>query len=300
LLQEQPVDFGERLEVISSKLACLSLDLEADLRCPDERIRLLDEDAKLEAFLSLMARVAVPFTCFTVMSIAAKYADRLAILGQRTQVEFAVHSFSHDRSRPATADEVERSWDAYCRLWNTEPWGYRAPNCLIDEGGIARLMERGFRYDSSITPSIRFDQYGYNNLGYSRSPFRFKRDGRSLLEFPIACLALSRLPFTLSYIKLFGFPAYRLASAIMPLPRIVATYFHAYDLYADEIADNIPGWKRHAHRRNASRGTIFLANAIGLLKRRGYQFVTMRQLAASLEADTSLSVVTLPSSGTES
>jgi peptidoglycan/xylan/chitin deacetylase (PgdA/CDA1 family) len=281
---------GDSDATAGPRLAALTLDLEPDLRCPEGRIRLLDDDDRFAGFLALLADAAVPLTCFTVMSIAPRYADRLAVLARKAAVEFAVHSFSHDPANPATGDELRRSWDAFGELWNREPLGYRAPNCLIDDGGIARLIDQGFRYDSSITPSVRFDSYGYNRLGYARTPFAFTDGERQLVELPIACLAGIRLPFVLSYIKLLGFATYRAASAVLPLPAVAVTYFHPYDLYAAEIADRIPGWKRRAHLRNAAGAPALLRQAIGLLQARGYRFVAMSDLAAHAERSPALPV----------
>jgi peptidoglycan/xylan/chitin deacetylase (PgdA/CDA1 family) len=276
------------------KVACLTLDLEPDLRAPDRRVRLLDDDSKLEWLLGLLRKEAVPLTCFTVMSLGERYADRLTVLSQSADIEFAVHSFSHDTSQPASAYEVERSWDAYCNLFNVPPRGYRSPNCLIDDAGIERLARQGFQYDSSIVPSVRFDEYGYNNWSYGRMPFRFNVDGRSIIEFPVACLKAVRLPLIFSYAKLLGMPAYRLATTVLPLPDIAVTFFHPYDLYAAEIAGRIPGWKRYAHLRNARRAPDMLAELIALFKRRGYSFAKLGDLAQSFQADASLPVKSIP------
>jgi len=272
------------------KIACLTLDLEPDLRAPDGRVRLLDDDTKLEWLLGLLKREAVPLTCFTVMSLGERYADRLRAL-VREDIEFAVHSFSHDRSQPASDYEVRRSWDVYGNLFNAPPRGYRSPNCLIDYAGLARLARQGFQYDSSIVPSVRFDEYGYNNLSYGRAPFRFQFGAESIIEFPVACLAGVRVPLVFSYAKLFGISVYRLASAILPLPDIAVTFFHPYDLYAGEIADHIPGWKRYAHLRNAHRAPLLLTQLITLFKRRGYHFAKVGDLATGFADDTSLPVV---------
>ena len=120
------------------KIACLTLDLEPDLRAPDGRVRLFEDDGKIEWLLALLKREAVPLTCFTVMSMAERYADRLKALALEADIEFAVHSFSHDRSQPASAYEVQRSWEVFCDLFNVQPRGYRTPNCLIDHAGLGR------------------------------------------------------------------------------------------------------------------------------------------------------------------
>jgi peptidoglycan/xylan/chitin deacetylase (PgdA/CDA1 family) len=277
-----------------AKVACLTLDLEPDLRAPDGRVRLLDDDAKLEWLLALLKREAVPLTSFTVMSMAERYPDRLQALAREADIEFAVHSYSHDRANPASDYEVERSWDVFGKLFNAPPQGYRAPNCLIDHAGIARLARRGFEYDSSIVPSVRFDEYGYNNLSYGRTPFRFEVDGRGIIEFPVACLAGVRVPLIFSYAKVFGVAAYRLASAVLPLPDVAVTFFHPYDLYAGEIADNIPGWKRYAHLRNAGRAPLLLERLIAMFKWQGYRFAKLGDVAQRLETDATLPVKPIP------
>lgn len=262
------------------RFACLTVDMEPDLRCPDRRIRLLDEDRRLEALTSLLTRENVPLTSFTLMMDAKRHFERLQTMAANATVEFAVHSYSHDVSNPASEDEVRRSAEAFEDLWNAKPLGYRTPNCLINDRGIDTLARHGFLYDSSIVPSIRSDKYAYNNLRFGRMPFRCTGPGGTILELPVACLGGVRVPFIFSYVKLLGLSAYRAALEVFPLPDVVVTYFHPYDLYAGEIAHNVAGWKRYAHQRNGSRGMELLAEVIALLKERGYEFILMRDLAA--------------------
>ncbi len=264
---------------MTQKIACLSIDMEPDLGCPDQQIRLLDEDSKLEALSSLLRRYHVPLTAFVVMKHARRYADRLNALTRTSEVELAVHSYSHNQAEPASATEIDRSWDEFCAVWNCEPRGYRSPNCLIDSGGLQRLAARGFQYDSSVTPSIRLDRYGYNHLHLPRMPFVVEGAQHKILELPIACLRGVPIPFILSYVKLLGLGAYRLATPFTPLPDVVACYFHPYDLYVAEIADGIKGWKRHAHLRNSANAMNLLEGMIKMLAEQGYRFVLMRDLA---------------------
>ena len=256
--------------------------MEPDLRDPEKRIRLLDDDNRLQRLASMLREHDVPLTCFTVMSAAPRYFDRLNALASVTRVEFAVHSFSHDTANPASEREVKQAAQTYRELWNIDPRGYRAPNCLIDAHGIDNLVREGFVYDSSIVPSVRFDGYAYNNVGYKRDPFRFIGPNGSIVELPIACLGGMRLPLVFSYVKLLGLGTYRAAMNVFPLPDVVVTYFHPYDLYVDEIARYIPGWKQYAHRRNARNAEAMLEHVIVLLKSQGYQFILMEELAASL------------------
>lgn len=271
---------------MSKQVACLSLDLEPDLRDPSQRIRLLDDDSRLQALIALLKRENIPLTIFTVMKHAGQYLDRLNALARETSVEYAVHSYSHDTENPASEYEIRSSYATFGELWNAPPLGYRSPNCLIDVRGIDLLAREGFLYDSSIVPSLRPDRYSYNNLGYPREPFRFKGPSGELLEFPIATLGGLRLPVVFSYVKLLGLPAYKAAFNVFPLPNVVVTYFHAYDLYVGEIAQHTHGWKRLAHMRNAANATTMLSQLISTLKARGYTFATMKDVAARLKDET--------------
>jgi len=258
--------------------------MEPDIHDPSGRIRLLDDDARMQNLVELLRREDVPLTVFTVMTHARQYLDRLKALARESKVEFAVHSFNHDTANPASEYEIRRSYETFGELWNAAPLGYRSPNCLIDEQGIARLAEHGFLYDSSIVPSLRPDRFGYNNLGFGREPFRFDAPSGEILEFPIACLGGIRLPLIFSYVKLLGFSTYEAALQMFPLPNVVVTYFHPFDLYINDVAQNIHGWKRAAHRRNASRALEILAQLIATLKRRGYTFALMKDVANDLHS----------------
>jgi peptidoglycan/xylan/chitin deacetylase (PgdA/CDA1 family) len=276
-----------------AKIACLSIDMELDLYCPDKRIRLLEEGTRLATFCSLLQRHNVPLTCFVVMQHATRYADALARLASATQTEFAVHSYSHDQDCPATVDEVRRSWDAYCDIWNLEPRGYRSPNCLIDTEGLRNLADRGFLYDSSVTPSVRIDKYGYNNWHLPTEPFWFTSRERRILELPVGCFGGVRLPLALSYMKLLGLRAMRAASTCLSLPEVAVIYFHPHDLYINEISHHIHGWKKFAHLRNARNGFRMLEGVIAMLKERGYQFTLMERAAEQMKGRSMLTLSSL-------
>ncbi len=267
---------------LGERIACLTVDVEPDLRCPEQRIRLLDEDARMQALAELLRAYDVPLTMFVVTSHARRYAERLNALARALPAaEFALHSHTHDTRHPCSKEEIESAVDAYGELWNSKPAGYRAPNCLIDDEGMERLIRAGFLYDSSIVPSVRMDAHRYNHLRMPREPFRFSSPSGELLELPIACFGGIRLPLAFSYIKLLGFGAYRAAAAAFSLPNTVVTYFHFYDLYAGEIAHNIRGWKRYAHSRNGRNGLRLLRDVIAFLKQHGYRFALMRDCAQS-------------------
>jgi hypothetical protein len=269
---------------LNRKIACLSVDVEPDLHCPGGRTRLFEDERRLDALAATLRRHDVPMTCFVVMKHARAYKDALQWLAGTVNLELAVHSYSHDQQAPATAREAVQSWDAYCETWNRAPRGYRSPNCLIDTNGIHNLAAQGFLYDSSVTPSLRLDRYGYSNLHLPTEPFYVQAATRRIIEFPIACLSGVRLPLALSYAKLIGSRAIRAATTLFALPKVLTIYFHPYDLYAADIAGNIPGWKRYAHLRNGNGGLRILEEMVSMIKNRGYDFMLMEEAAKHVEA----------------
>jgi hypothetical protein len=280
------------------KLACFSIDVEPDLGCAGGDIRLFEDESKMTRLVRLFQAENIPLTCFTVMESALRYRRQLAELSKTLDAEFAVHSFSHDTQNPTSKDELARSWEAFGEIWNAAPLGYRAPVGRIDERGLERVAEQGYAYDSSVIPTIRPDGYGYNNTRFGRTPFQYQcTGGGSLLELPIACLAGSRMPFVLSWVKLAGLRSYEAALGFFPLPNSVVTYFHPYDLYIKEVVHNIPGWKRHAHLRNAEIAWDILSGMIRILRERGYCFILMRDLARVSSADPQLRRYGAPKTG---
>lgn len=263
---------------VTERLACLTLDVEPD-EPGDAAIRLFDEPDRFGWFRDLLQDAGAPLTAFIVMQHAKRYAPALERLAACVPVEFAVHSFSHDRACTASPDEVCRARDRFAEIWRKPPEGYRAPYGLIDGNGLRTLMREGFVYDSSIFPTLRLDEFGYNNLGYPRTPFVFSEGARTLVEVPVAALRGCRLIYSLSFVKLFGPGTMHRLVNLFPLPEITVIDLHPYDLYADQIADGFKSWKRWAHLRNAGRAPEILRQMIGALRMQGYRFVSVADVA---------------------
>jgi peptidoglycan/xylan/chitin deacetylase (PgdA/CDA1 family) len=268
---------------VIDRLACLTLDVE-----PDERehaaIRLFDEPQRFGWFRDILRDAGAPLTAFVVMRYADRYAAALARLAAAIPVELAVHSYSHDPARTASADEVRRARDIHAALWGSGPRGYRAPYGLIDVEGIRTLISEGFQYDSSIFPTFRPDEFGYNHLRYPRTPFVFNDGIRELLEVPVAALAGCRLIYSLSFVKLFGHGVYRNLMHVFPLPDVAVIDLHPYDFYADQVAQGFRWWKRAAHLRNATNAPRLFATMIETLLEQGYRFVTVSEVANLLSS----------------
>ncbi|MHB8370650.1 MAG: DUF3473 domain-containing protein [Leptospirales bacterium] len=265
---------------MNTKIACISIDVEKDPGRPGQVPLLFSDNDKLNRLINLFSFNSLPLTAFVVMGEASLFKEGLGIIAESCDVELGVHSYSHDQRHSATNDEIHRSFECFRELWGYPPLGYRAPNTLIDHDGLSNLLECGFYYDSSIVPSIRFDEYGYNNIHYPRTPFIFEKNGKRLVELPVATLAGIRLPLTFSYLKLLGFQTYRALSSLMPLPNQICIYLHPYDLYTHECDWGFQkSWKRLAHLHNSYKAFDILEKLIAMLIEREYQFVTMSTLA---------------------
>jgi len=263
---------------LSKRIACITLDIESDLLDKSGRIRMFDSADLMRQYSSIVQKHDIKVTAFLVTSLIEKYSTEIGLLSQTIPIEFGVHSHSHERRMKYFANEVSSSAVAYENFFGVKPIGYRAPNGLINREGIVSLIENQFKYDASIFPSIRMDEYGYSNLHLPNKPFRFIHSGNEIIELPAACLDIIRLVFSMSYVKLLGLDIYKTLMRFFPLPDVVILDSHPYDYYINRIAGNLHGWKRYAHLRNCDKAFEVFEATVTLLKEKGYEFMLMSEL----------------------
>jgi peptidoglycan/xylan/chitin deacetylase (PgdA/CDA1 family) len=263
---------------LSKRIACITLDIESDLLDKSGRIRMFDSADLMRQYSSIVQKHDIKVTAFLVTSLIEKYSTEIGLLSQTIPIEFGVHSHSHERRMKYFANEVSSSAVAYENFFGVKPIGYRAPNGLINREGIVSLIENQFKYDASIFPSIRMDEYGYSNLHLPNKPFRFVHSGNEIIELPAACLDIIRLVFSMSYVKLLGLDIYKTLMRFFPLPDVVILDSHPYDYYINRIAGNLHGWKRYAHLRNCDKAFEVFEAIVALLKEKGYEFMLMSEL----------------------
>lgn len=266
------------------KYACLSIDVEVDPGRKNLVPLLFSDSTKLTYLKEVLQRNSVPLTAFVVMRDVNLFKGGLDDLCENIEIELGTHSYSHIQKVSASKEEVDRSFEAFSKTWGYPPLGYRAPNTLINHFGLKNLIKKGYYYDGSIVPSMRFDEFHYNNWSYPRTPFKFIHDGNELIELPVATMAGIRIPLIFSYVKLFGLNAYKAISHVFPFPEQVVLYFHPYDLYPSECKDGfVKPWKRFAHLRNSGKEFKILDELIKYLLKSGYKFITMGELAKSVK-----------------
>jgi peptidoglycan/xylan/chitin deacetylase (PgdA/CDA1 family) len=263
---------------MSRRIACLTLDVEADFEDPDGRIRMFEDEALLSQYVRLIERAGAKITAFLVTSLLDRYGDRCLRLGELIPVEFEIHSHAHDLRDPCSRADIEAAMVAFRGFAGRDPIGYRAPVGKLTREGLDALLDLGFRYDSSIYPSLRPGRWGHNNLHLSVAPFRITRGEKSIIEVPFATLSGVRLDFSLSYVKVLGWRAYELLLKAFPLPDHIAVLTHPYDHYVHRLPYEVAGYEGRLLRRNASAAFELLEKMLRFLREKGYEFALLSDL----------------------
>lgn len=149
-----------------------------------------------DRLLDLLARFGARGTFFTLGWVAERrpaLVRRIVAAGH----ELGSHGWWHWKvttlSREQFRDEVRRSKELLEQISGSPVRGFRAPSFSITPGtewAFDVLLEEGYGYDSSLFP-IRRPDYGYPKA--LAIPNRIARKGGSLLEFPLATLAVAGL-----------------------------------------------------------------------------------------------------------
>ena len=260
-----------------SPQACLTLDLE-----PDHAGRVVFgyeawRPDRLDALMDALAEFGAPLSAFVVGQALEQQPAAIAQL-RRLGVDFHLHSYSHDLAEPDSAREIDAGMRAFEAAMGERPLGYRAPEGRISRGGLERLAERDFLFDSSVFPSA-WPHPRY--LRYQRTAYRSRPS--NLLEIPIATAGRARLPVTLSFIKLLGFPLYRRLIQKGRVPQPLIFDMHLHDLFALPAYDQLPAFLKVAYSRNRKQGFTLLRSTLSLLRESGYSFETMTTAARSLD-----------------
>lgn len=258
------------------------MDVEPDIRSREPFIELFADKKKLELFARIFRERKLPITAFLVTRLIDEAPHLIHAAREALPIRFEAHSHSHRQDETDSEKELDAVVEAFGRFFGRAPRGYRAPNGLISPAGLGRLRKWGFVYDSSIFPSFRFDEYGYNHLSWPIQPFVF-RTPQEILEIPFGVIRGIRLVLCLSYIKLLGFSFYKALMALFGLPDLVVFLCHPYDFTISSSLHRVPGWKRYAHARNAPRAMPLFLSFTEWLEEQGYEFIYLDELIQRLD-----------------
>ena len=260
----------------NEKVVCLTLDVEQDYG------DLLDEPSYeglqyIPDLVNFFKERDIPLTCFVQGSLLETHPNQIEQLSA-LDVEFELHSYSHPKPKEKNTEfEIEKGKEAYKGFFAKDPMGYRAPLGVINEKGYETLASHGFKFDSSIFPSIR--PGAFNNLGKPTKPYLL--NSSKIVEFPFTVFSsIIRIPIALSYIKLLGRP-YLYLLRTLSLPNLLIFDFHLHDLFKLSSSNKLPLKKSaFVYRRIFKRiysggkpnGLQLLNEFITLLESKGYAF----------------------------
>jgi len=262
-------------ELENRKVVCLTLDVEQDYG------DLLNEPAYegleyIPELADFFKEKGIPLTCFVQGSLFETHPEKIEVL-LHLDAEIELHSYSHPGPDKMNVKfEVERGKKAYYDYFGRPPAGYRSPLGVIREQDYEILAENGFKFDSSIFPSLR--PGAFNNLRKPTKPYLLNNS--RIVEFPFTVFSdVLRIPISLSYIKLFGKPYIYLLKNFS-LPSLIVFDFHLHDLFHLRSSDKTSSKKfpaiyhlifRKIYQNDRS-GVTILDELITILKRKGYSF----------------------------
>ncbi|MCL0075578.1 polysaccharide deacetylase family protein [Dehalococcoidia bacterium] len=264
------------LHALKKKVACLTLDVEQDYGTVLEEPS-YDGIEHIPDLVEFFKRRNIPLTCFVQGSLFETHPaqiEQLAIL----DVEFGLHSFSHPAAKDADVKfEIESGKQAYLNFFGKEPVGYRFPDGVISREGYQILAANGFKFDSSIFPSLRPN--AFNNLGLPTKPYFLNHC--QIVELPFTVFSnVIRIPIALSYIKLLGKPYFYFLKTL-PLPDLIIFDFHLHDLFRLNSVNRIPLEKFPSYYRRIFKriyyggkvnGIHILDEFIATLRKKKYTF----------------------------
>jgi peptidoglycan/xylan/chitin deacetylase (PgdA/CDA1 family) len=228
--------------------------------------------------------------------------------------ELASHTHTHPYDfirlgAGAIADEIDRAHAAIAACAGTPPVGFRAPGYEISAGALDALQARGYRYDSSVFPSVAY--YGAKAavmgamrlIGHAsgsmlgnprvllapRVPYRpvagapYRAGGDGILELPIAVTGGPRLPVIgTSLILVPAWLRQRLVAAALR-DRLFNLELHGIDL-CDAASDEIPAAlvaRQPDLRRPLAHKLAALDETLSFARAAGARFATLAEATAS-------------------
>ena len=263
----------------NKKIVCLTLDVEQDYG------DLLDEPSYeafscIDVLIDFLKEKSIPLTCFVQGSLFETHPyviEQLSTL----DVEFEVHTYSHPKPGEINHKfEIKRGRDAFRKFFGKEPLGYRSSSGVVSEEMFSLLPLYGFKFDSSVVPSLRPGVY--NSLTKPIIPYFLCN---SIIEFPVTVFSkLLRIPISLSYLKLLGKP-YLDVLKKKQLPNLVIFSFHLHDLKILNSSSKIPFEKfplvyrlifKRIYKNN--NGMKLLKDFIDILLQKDYTFLKLKEV----------------------
>jgi hypothetical protein len=252
------------------KLVCYTLDLEPDFGGRINSTSSLDD---ISHFQDVVKKNKIKLTTFVAGHMFKRRNDvvkKLIDLGS----EFEMHSYSHNPYHQDEEFEIKKSKEVYTKYFGKKPLGYRAPKGIISQEGFKILSKHGFKFDSSIYPTMLPGRY--NNLGFPLLPFYYKKYG--LMELPFSVIPLIKFPLAMGYVQPIGLGITKQLINVFGLPEIIVFDFHFWNLYKPTHTNKLsPKWK-FLLARNIKQGFNIFEELVNMFNKRGYNPIYMEDL----------------------
>ncbi len=259
---------------MAEKLCCLTCDIEMDYGWRVRQFNILKENRREIAELGDLARMLdVPLSLFIVTRLLDDYPELNQVVRELGK-DWHTHSHTHNLNAFNSRNEFTSMVESFKTHFGYHPLGYRAPLGVLRDGEIDLLKECGLSFSASVFPSYRPGQFNY--MDKPTQPFRYEN---GLLELPFATFPKVRAILSLSYLKLYGWPLFRLLAAGAGLPEILVLDSHLHDYFINETSfRQLPLKLRLAWGRNGGRGNELFTRFVHFLRERDYRFLTMTEL----------------------
>lgn len=217
----------------------------------------------VENLLDLFERYEVESTFFTVSRIAEEYPDLIRKIESYGH-EIASHSASHQvLDDDKLLEEAEKSKEIIGDLTKGEVVGYRAPAFNIEPKTVSELSSIGYKYDSSLIPSLKLPGwYGGKKTDDSLEEELKGYELNEMLEIPPSVNPYLRFPISGFWMRLFGIK-YTIWSIRSLVDRGVSPvlYLHPWELVD---LPRIKGIPRRVYLRTGEKTLNYLEEILKL------------------------------------
>ena len=256
------------------KLACLTLDYETDYgNRLGETFNILNETEKLGQLQRLFGALEIPVSAFIRTDLLTRRGGALDLVRQLA-TDFHCHSHTHATEGFESEYEIRTTQETFTKHFGKPALGYRAPLGILHKNDIGLLEEQGFKFSSSVFP-VAFPGR-YNNRRMPTTPFAWDN---GIVELPLGAVQGLRLTVSLSFIKLLSLTLSRAIYSLFGLPNILIFNTHLHDfITCDQSFNALPRRLRLAWGINKHAGMSHCSSAVQLLKKKGYEFVSMTEV----------------------
>jgi len=263
----------KKIYKIDQRIACITLDFETDYGHRLNKFNILNDSVGLNKVAGIFNELEIPISAFIITEILEKYPESFDLL-KKIACDFHCHSHTHNIKNFNSQYEISQSADVFKKFFGYKPLGYRAPLGVVKEGDIDIIKESGFKFSSSIFPTIRPGKFNF--LKFPTQPVIYKN---GLIGIPLAVVPTVRYIISLSYLKLTGLKFNKFLYSTFGLPNILIFDSHLIDFIPNEESlSDAPNFLKIAYRIHKNAGLEYFKYFINYLKSKNYRFITMTEM----------------------